>query len=58
MSKTDIQIQEMQESIANILGDIETKIIESKTNEALELIRQTKKELVTDSQSENQLDLE
>lgn len=53
MSKTDIQIQEMQKSIVNILGDIETKIIESKTNEALELIRQTKKELVTDSQSEN-----
>lgn len=53
MSKTDIQIKEMQESIANIIGDIETKIIENKIDEALELLRQTKKELVTDYQSEN-----
>ena len=53
MSKTDIQIQEMQQSIANVLANIETKIIENKTREALELIRQTKKELVRDYQSEN-----
>ncbi len=53
MSKTDIQIKEMQESIVNILGDIETKIIENKIDKALELIRQTKKELVCDYQSEN-----
>jgi len=53
MSKTDIQIQEMQQSIVNILGDVETKIIENKIDEALALLRQTKKELVTDYQSEN-----
>lgn len=47
----DKQIDEMQESIANVLGEIEVLVIENKKEEALELIRRTKKELSGDCES-------
>lgn len=48
----DKQIDEMQQSIAKILGEIEVLIIENKKEEALNLIRQTKKELSDDCESD------
>ena len=49
----DKQIDEIQESIVNVLGEIEVLVIEDKKEKALELLRRTKKELVDDYQSVN-----
>lgn len=46
------QIDEMQESIAKILGEIEVLVIEDKKEQSLELIRRTKKELSGDYESD------
>ncbi len=48
----DKQIDEIQESIAKILGEIEVLVIEDKKEQALELIRRTKKELSDDCESD------
>ena len=48
----DKQIDEMQKSIVKVLGEIEVLIIEDKKEEALELIRRTKKELSDDCESD------
>lgn len=48
----DKQIDEMQESIVKVFGEIEVLIIEGKKEEALELIRKTKKELSDDCESD------
>lgn len=47
----DRQIDEMQESIVNVLGEIEVLVIENKKEKALELLRRTKKELSDDCES-------
>ncbi len=47
----DKQIDEIQESIVNVLGEIEVLVIEDKKDEALELLRRTKKELSDDHES-------
>lgn len=46
------QIDEIQESIAKIFGEIEVLLIEDNKEEALELIRRTKKELSDDCESD------
>lgn len=46
------QIDEIQESIAKVLGEIEVLVIEDKKEQALELIRRTKKELSDDCESD------
>lgn len=48
----DKQIDEIQKSIANVLGEVEVLILEDKTEEALQLIRRTKKELSDDCESD------
>lgn len=47
----DRQIDEIQESLANICGEIETYIIEEKYDKARQLANKTKKELSGDYQS-------
>lgn len=46
------QIDEMQQSIVKILGEIQILVIEDKKEEALRLIGQTKKELSDDCESD------
>lgn len=46
------QIDEIQESIVKILGEIEVLVIEGKKEQTLELIRRTKKELSGDYESD------
>lgn len=46
------QIDEIQESIVKIFGEIEVLLIEDNKKEALELIRRTKKELSDDCESD------
>lgn len=44
----DKQIDEMQQSMAKVLGEIELLVIEDNKDKALELIQRTKKELSDD----------
>lgn len=51
MDKVEKQIDEMQQSLVQVLGEIELLVIEDKKDKALELIRRTKKELSDDYDS-------
>ncbi len=48
----DRQINEMQASIVNVIGEVEVLIIEDKKEEALKVLRQLKKELSDDCESD------
>lgn len=48
----DKQIDEIQQSIVQVLGEIEVLVIEDQKDKALELIQRTKKELSDDCKSD------